>query len=138
MREVLPHVVWIGNARDARDVPHVLNTGITAVVDLAMEEPPVPYPRDIAYCRFPLIDGGGNLPGVLGASIDTVVAFIRSRTPTLVACGGGMSRSPAVVAAALSKVEALPLADALERIASVGPHDVSTTLWDEVRRAVAS
>ncbi len=134
MREVIPKVLWIGNALEARDVQAVLGVGITAVVDLAMEEPPIHFPRDMTYCRFPLIDGAGNTPAVIKAAIDTTISFIRGRVPTLVACDGGMSRSPAIVAAALAEVEGTTIEEALLRVAAVGPHDVSTTLWAEVER----
>ena len=89
MREIIPTRLWIGNAMDARNVTGVLGLGIAAVVDLAIEEPPIQFPRDVVYCRFPLIDGTGNQPAVLRVAIDTVAYFIASRTPTLVACGAG-------------------------------------------------
>ena len=60
MREFVPTKLWIGNAVDARDIRGVLGCGIAAVMDLAIEEPPIQFPRDIVYCRFPLIDGAGN------------------------------------------------------------------------------
>jgi protein-tyrosine phosphatase len=133
MREVIPKVLWIGNALEARDVPAVLAIGIAAVVDLAMEEAPILFPRDMTYCRFPLIDGAGNTPAMIQAAIDTTVCFIRGEVPTLVACDGGMSRSPAIVAAALADVEGTTLEQALLRVAALGPHDVSTTFWAEVQ-----
>ena len=85
MREVIPKVLWIGNALEARDVQAVLGVGIAAVVDLAMEEVPILFPRDVTCCRFPLIDGAGNTPAVIKAAIDTTISFIRGRVPTLVA-----------------------------------------------------
>ena len=51
-----PLDLWIGNAHDARDVRGVLAFGIGVVIDLAIEEPPIHFPRDIVYCRFPLLD----------------------------------------------------------------------------------
>lgn len=41
MREILPGLLWIGNAADARDVKSVLAYPIEAVIDLAIEEPQV-------------------------------------------------------------------------------------------------
>ena len=134
MREVIPKVLWIGNALEARDVQAVLGLGIAAVVDLAMEEAPILFPRDMTYCRFPLIDGAGNTPAVIKAAIDTTTSFIRGEVPTLVACDGGMSRSPAIVAAALAVIEGTSPEQALERVAAAGPHDVSATFWAEVRK----
>ena len=137
MREVIPGILWIGNARDARDVKGVLGLGISAVVDLAIEETPILFPREVTYCRYPLMDGAGNTPAVLEAAVETTASLIRGKVPTLVACGGGMSRSPAIAAAALAVIEATSPEQALERIAAAGPHDVSTTFWAEVRTASA-
>lgn len=138
MREVIPKVLWIGNAKEARDVKVVLGLGISAVIDLAMEEAPILFPRDVAYCRFPLIDGAGNTPAVIKAAIDTIISFIRGKVPTLVTCDGGMSRSPAIVAAALAVIENTNLQQALEHVAALGPHDVSATFWADVQEASLS
>jgi predicted protein tyrosine phosphatase len=136
MREVIPKVLWIGNAKEARDVRAILGLGIAAVVDLAMEEAPIVFPRDVTYCRFPLIDGAGNTPAVIKAAIDTTVSFVRGNVPTVVACSGGMSRSPAIVAVALAVIENMTNDEALKRVAVLGPHDVSTTFWADVHRAI--
>jgi protein-tyrosine phosphatase len=135
VREVLPHILWICNAREARDVKAVLGLGIAAVVDLAIEEPPILYPRDVVYCRFPLVDGAGNLLAVVRATIDTITHLIRGQVPTLVTCGGGMSRSPAIAAAALARFECASPQHMLERVAASGPHDVSTAFWVDVLKA---
>ena len=123
--EVIPEKLWIGNAFDARDITGVLDLGIAAIVDLAIEELPVQFPRDVVYCRFPLIDGSGNQPAILRAAIETTGTFIASGVPTLVACGAGMSRSPAIVAAAMAPTERITLVDALGKLIAGQPHDVS-------------
>lgn len=46
MRTVIPNVLWIGNAHDARDVKDVLAREIGVVIDLAIEKPPIQLPRD--------------------------------------------------------------------------------------------
>jgi protein-tyrosine phosphatase len=132
MREVISGTLWIGNALDARDVTGVLGLGITAIIDLAIEEPPIQFPRDIACCRFPLIDGSSNQPAILRAAIETTVTLIKSGTPTLVACGAGMSRSPAIVAAAMATLEGGTLSEALGRLTAGQPHDVSPSLLAEI------
>jgi len=134
MREIIPNRIWIGNARDARDVAAVLSREIRAVVDLAMEEVPACFPREIISCRFPLIDGSGNAPDVLQAVVRTLAALVEAEIPTLVTCGGGMSRSPAVVAAALSLVRGGSPDEWLQQIASSGPHDVAPALWNDLRQ----
>jgi hypothetical protein len=132
MREIIPTRLWIGNALDARDIRGVLGCGIVAIVDLAIEEPPIQFPRDIVYCRFPLIDGAGNQPAILRAAVQTVAGFMVSGMPTLVACGAGMCRSPAVVAAAMATTERITLADALARLTAGQPHDVSPGLLQDI------
>lgn len=134
MREILPRLVWIGNARDGRDVSEVISREIAAVVDLAMEEAPAQFPREIIYCRFPLIDGAGNSPSLLQLAMRTLARLIETSTPTLVTCGGGMSRSPALVAAGLAVAKGGAADDWLKQIAAAGPHDVAPALWNDVRR----
>ncbi len=134
MREFIHELLWIGNALDIRDVTGDLSLGITAIVDLAMEEVPTVFPRDIVYCRFPLIDGAGNSAATLRAAIETTVAMLTARVPTLVACGAGMSRAPAVVATALAKIEQRPMAEVLRRVTDSQPHDVSPGLLADIKQ----
>jgi hypothetical protein len=134
VREVIPSKLWIGNASDARDIRGVLDCGIAVVIDLAIEELPIQFPRDIVYCRFPLIDGAGNQTAILRAAVETVAHFIASGMPTLVACGAGMSRSPAIVAAAIAKTERITLMDALGKLTAGQPHDVSPGLLQDIAK----
>ena len=133
MREAITHCLWLGNAMEARNVAVVLRQGIVAIVDLAMEEPAIQFPRDIVYCRIPLVDGSGNRPEIIRAAVELTASFIDSRVPTLVACGAGMSRSPIIVAAALSRVDGRSLEQALDDITMGVAHDVSTSLWAETK-----
>jgi hypothetical protein len=137
LREVIPDKLWIGNAADARNVTDVLGRGIVAIVDLAIEERPIQFPREVVYCRFPLIDGSGNQPAILRTAIETTATFIALGTPTLVACGAGMSRSPAIVAAAMAKTGRITLVDALEKLTAGQPHDVSPSLLAEISRVLS-
>ncbi len=137
MREVIPNLLWIGNALDARDVKSVLDSGICVVIDLAIEEPPILFPREIVYCRFPLLDGEGNSFAVLRSAIETTSNFVAAEQPTLVACSAGISRSPAIVAAVLAKRQSLDLDEAAQRIASMGPCDFSARFWMAVRKAMS-
>jgi len=136
MREVITKRLWVGHTREARDVRDVLGRGVDVVVDLALEEPPLQYPRDIVYCRFPLVDGEGNTPTVLRAAVDVTERFVRDGTPTLIVCGLGMSRSAAIAAMVLARFESIAPDDALTRVTSTGPHDVAPDLWHEVKTAL--
>jgi protein-tyrosine phosphatase len=134
MHQLFPNRLWLGKTPDARDVSVVLAAGITAVVDLGAEEAPIQFPRDIVYCRIPLVDGAGNRPELIRAAVDLTATLIKARVPTLVACGAGMSRSPAIVAAAIAETDGITLEAALEQITAGTAHDLSTSLWNQVKR----
>ncbi len=136
MRQVLPHLVWIGHAGDGRDCRALLDAGIEAVVQLAVEEPSLQLPRELVYCRLPLVDGPANDGRLLGLAITAVTSPLLSRTPTLVCCGHGMSRSPAIVAAGLSQVHQEDPDHCLKQIAMHVPIDVAPALWNEVKQAL--
>ncbi len=137
MRAIVENLLWIGTAVDASNIKAVLDAGIVAVVDLAIEEKPVSYPREIIYCRVPMVDGSGNAPAIYRLALDATSTLLRLRVPTLVACDGGMSRSPAVAAAALAQVRGVPGDSILEEIARSGPHDVVPGLWAEIKAATS-
>jgi protein-tyrosine phosphatase len=135
MRRIDNLPLWIGTARDARDIKVVLDHGIEAVIDLALEERPVSPTRDLVYLRFPLLDGLGNPPWLLRAAVSALEELMRNGVQTLVACGAGMSRSPALVAAMLGKFKGIEPTEALVSVSSGGPFDVSPGLWLELLAA---
>ncbi|HEV3416818.1 MAG TPA: dual specificity protein phosphatase [Pirellulales bacterium] len=132
MNQMKDFQLWIGHAGDGRDLRGILEREIRAVVQLAIEEPPLQLPREIIAYRFPLLDGDGNAPDLLHLAVDAVAALIERSIPVLVCCGGGMSRSPAIVAAAISLVEQKDLHDCLKAVTESHPADVSPGLWDEI------
>lgn len=132
MREVIPGKLWLGNASDAH-VQNVLDAGILAAVDLALEQSAPEFPRSTVCCRFPIVDGEQGDRRVLRMAIETVASLVSKGMPTLVFCGAGMSRSPSVVAAALSLVQGGTPDERLRQIVSGYPHDVSPQLWTAVR-----
>jgi protein-tyrosine phosphatase len=135
MRQLLPYLLWLGHAGDARDMRRVLDAGIAALVDLTLEQPPLATHRELIYCRIPLEDGSGNDPERLRLALRAVVGLVRSRIPTLLFCGAGMSRTPAVAAAALALVTGEDREKCLARVREIGPTDVSTALWEDVTAA---
>ncbi len=136
MRKLPEYPLWIGHVGDARDVSRLLETGISAVVDLALNEPPLTLPRELVYCRFPLIDGAGNPRWILRAAIETVALLLRTGTPALVCCGAGISRSPAIAAAAIAVVRECSPADGLAIAVRSGTADISPALWAEIQAAL--
>jgi protein-tyrosine phosphatase len=137
MRQLTPYRLYLGTALDARDVRRLYEAEIAAVVDLALEEKPAVLGREMIYCRFPLVDGAGNPAAVLRAAVEMAEWLIEQQVPTLIACGAGMSRSPAVVAMALAKLSGQLPDESLASIVAGHPHDVSPLFWDELMRAMA-
>ena len=100
----------------------------------AAEELPAKLSRDLMYCRIPLTDDDGNEDWLLRAAVDTTVRFVQEQVPVLVACSGGMSRSPLIAAAALSNFHDTPLEETLKIVLAAGPADVSPGLWQSLKR----
>ena len=136
MNQITPYQLWVGHAGDGRAFQELFEKGIRAIVQLAAEEAPIQAPRDFILFRFPLDDGSGNDPDLLSLAITSVAGLISKNLPTLVCCGAGMSRSPAVVAAALSLVEHCSLEECLKTVTEHHPADVLPGFWDDVRRVV--
>jgi hypothetical protein len=132
MRHIPDYSLWLGHAGDARDKHELLRLGVGAVVDLAVEEPPAVAGHEMVYCRFPLVDGAENPPWLLRAAIDTTAMLLRHKIPTLVSCGGGVSRTPVIAAAALVALGRPTLQDALLFLAQFGHCDVSAGLLQDV------
>jgi hypothetical protein len=133
MRQIVPHALWVGHAGDGDDFRPIFNAGIQAIVQVAADEPCLQAPRDLIYARFPLIDGAGNDRKHLYLATMTVANLLEKRVPTLVCCGAGMSRSPAIAAAALSLVYQEDPDDCLKQIAVHQPHDVTPGFWTDVK-----
>ena len=136
MIHILPYSLWLGHAGDGRDVAGILATGIESVVQLAVEEPPVHYPREIIYLRVPLLDGSDNPPATLRLAIDVVERLVTAKRATLVCCGAGLSRSPAVAACALSHIEGRSPQSLLEQIQQAHGTDVLPTFWCDLMAAL--
>ena len=133
MHHIIPHQLWIGHAGDGRAFRDIFANGIRAVVQLAIEEPPVQTPRELIALRFPLLDGQGNDRELLRLAIETVASLIDQKIPTLVCCGGGMSRSPVIAAAAIAVTSGTDLHACLQEVVKNHPADVSAGLVADVQ-----
>ena len=80
--------------------------------------------------------GRGTTRSYIDLAIHAVATLHKNRVATLVCCGGGMSRSPVIAAAALSAVEQLPLEARSRIVTDFYPADILPGFWDEVRYAV--
>jgi hypothetical protein len=137
MTQIQPFALWLGHAGDGRNVTQLLESGIVSVVQLAAEEADLQLPREIVYCHIPLLDGAGNDPKVLALAVRTVAQCCSLGLPTLVCCGGGMSRSPAITAAALAAIHKEPAEKWLKHVTQSHHSDVSPGLWNEAIRLAA-
>jgi protein-tyrosine phosphatase len=138
VKQIVPYPLWLGHVGEASDFRRLFDAGIRALVELAEEELPSQPPRELIYCRFPLLDGADNEHELLYLSIHTVANLLERALPTLVCCGTGLSRSPAVAAAAIALVYQEPAEEILKRIAEHHPSDVSPGLWSDITRFLAS
>jgi hypothetical protein len=138
MRHIPDYSLWLGHAGDARDRHELLRLGVGAVVDLAVEEPPAVAGHEMVYCRFPVLDGAENPPWLVRAAIEMTATLLRQKVPTLVACSSGVSRAPAVAAAALVRLGRPNLQDAMLYVAQFGHCDVSAGLLQDVVQVMES
>ncbi len=137
MHQILPYHIWVGHAGDGRAFRELFDHGVRAIVQLAIEEPPLQPPREFTFLRFPLLDGQGNDLQLLAFAIKSVQSLIEQTTPTLVCCGAGMSRSPLITAAALSVSGGGTIEDCLKQVVAFHFSDISPGLWDDVCRVLA-
>jgi hypothetical protein len=131
--------VWLGHIGEGRDYPRLLDAGIRALVQLAAEEPPLQPPRELIYARFPLIEGSGNPADLIELAVESLVMLIRLQVPTLVCCSFGLSRSPAIAAAALALDSHESPEESLKtRVPHRHHSDISPGFWKDVVSYVAS
>jgi protein-tyrosine phosphatase len=132
VRQISPHSLWIGHVVDVADLPAIHAAGIEALIDLGMNEPVSRITRELVYCRIPLIDGAGNRPEMLRLALQVTASLILAHVPTLVFCSAGMSRSPAIAAAALALATRAQPNECLTEVFADGPRDLSPGLWEDL------
>ena len=135
MIKIPDSILWLGNAADLRDIRRVL-LNVTAIIDLAIEEPLPEIPRVTNYCRFVLTDDGENNPALIRAAIQTAAGFVAGNQSTVICCNAGINRSPAIAAAVLSRLSGKQPAECLKRIASLKPLDINPALWQQIESII--
>lgn len=133
MRRIDGYPLWLGHIGDARNAAAIHAAGILVLVDLALNEAPIVPARELAYLRFPLLDGPGNPHWLLRAAIQSVAGLVRDGTPTLLFCGAGMSRTPGIAGAALARVRGCPASEGLAIAVRSGAADITPGLWSEIQ-----
>jgi protein-tyrosine phosphatase len=132
MQQLTPYALWLGHLGEGRNFQQLFDNGIKALVELAAEELPSQPPRELIYCRFPLLDGAGNDKTLLYLATSMVANLLERNLPTLVSCGSGLSRSPAIAAAALALVYQEPPEECLKQVGHQHRTDVSPGLWNQL------
>ena len=128
MTRVHPYLLWLGHAGDGTDIRAITDAGIEAVLQLAIEEPPLRLPRELIYFRVPILDGASNNHETLRLAADLAVRVLKQQVPTLICCSAGASRSPAIAACAISIVENKSPAECLDLVHGYHSTDVSPGL----------
>jgi hypothetical protein len=80
----------------------------------------------------------GNDEALLQPAINFTAALLKKEIPTLVCCGAGMSRAPAIAAAALATLGGGTLDDCMQKVAQYHKTDVSPGFWSELQKVFVS
>ena len=131
------HRLYLGDTNDAERLAAKNPAGIGTVITVC-EMPVERRHPDIRYLDFPIEDTAQLSSPRLGSILSAISCYI-SRTPVLVHCSFGASRSPIVVAAYLDRIGYLDFEDALVFLGhlrfEVSP---SRALMRSVQRALPS
>ncbi len=138
MNQITPHLLRVGHMGDGQDFKALFDAGVRAVVQLAWEEPPLMLPRELILCRYPLVDGPGNKPETLRLAIGAVLHLLREQVNTLVCCGSGVSRAPAITAAALARFTGRSLSECLQEVTRQRHADVHPALYEHIEAILAT
>ncbi|TKX73625.1 protein phosphatase [Halorubrum sp. GN11_10-6_MGM] len=116
--------LFVGTASDAEDESLLRNRGVDVVVSLTHDDPNT---GAVARVDIPMLDGPRNEYGAFADAAEAVVERREAGRRVLVHCSAGASRSPAVAAAAMTRLTDRDLGEAFERVlgrrAAVDPHD---------------
>jgi protein-tyrosine phosphatase len=138
MNQIQPYVLHVGHGGDGQDFKALFGAGVRAVVQLAWEDAPVLLPRELIVCRIPLSDGPGNRPELLRLAIATILQLLHEQVSVLVCCGSGVSRAPALSAAALARYTGKPLSACLQEVTRHRHADVQPGLYEDLEAILAS
>lgn len=136
MIEVPQTRLRLGASRDLLNISAVFDAGITAIVDLGIEEPIPALPRQINYCRFQITDDANNSDKQLAAAITTIRSLLTADHIVLLCCAAGLSRSIAVASAVVASVRGCRPDECLKEIGELKHTDVNPLLWNQIRNVV--
>jgi len=132
MKSVFDSNLSIGNVSEGHNTQLLFDQEIESLVDLAYEEKPASYPREIFHLRIPLIDGQGNSRLRIRIAIISVAEIIRADSKALIFCSAGLSRSPVIVIASYALVTQSDPGMLFDQYSENYPHQISPPLWNDV------
>ncbi|ELZ49730.1 Dual specificity protein phosphatase [Halorubrum distributum JCM 9100] len=116
--------LFVGTVSDAEAGGLLEDRGIDVVVSLTHDDPDT---GTVARVDVPMTDGPRNESESFVAAAETVVERREAGQRVLVHCSAGASRSPAVAAAATTRLTDRDLGEAFEQVLArrpeVDPHD---------------
>jgi hypothetical protein len=111
--------IWLGSQEDAQDLEKLSALGVTHVLNVARQCPPV-HEMDFLYLRIDLLDHPGeDLTSAFAAAFDHIRDARACGGQVLVHCVAGMSRSVAIVAAWLVQGEGMSLKQAMDLVSQL-------------------
>ena len=114
--------LWLGDVQDAGRPDELRARGVTRIVSLIDAELDEPYPETVRVTRHPLTDGQAAEWAPFAAATDTVRGALDADESVLCHCSAGISRSGAVVAAALAVRHDESFDAGLERVVAAKPN----------------
>lgn len=116
--------IFVGTVSDAEDGSLLRDRGIDVVVSLTHDDPDT-GPAD--RVDVPMLDGPQNEYSAFADAAETVVERGEADQRVLIHCSAGASRSPAVAAAAMTRLTDRDLGEAFEQVSArrseIDPHD---------------
>lgn len=114
--------LYLGDAQDAGRPAELRRRGVTSVVSLIHADPDEPYPEAASVARFPLIDGPKADREPFAAAADRVRSELAAGEVVFCHCSAGVSRSAAVVAAAIAVRDGESFQSGLDRVEAAKPN----------------
>jgi protein-tyrosine phosphatase len=116
--------IFVGTVSDAEDEPLLRGRGIEVVISLTHD---APNTGSVDRVDIPMLDGPRNEYSSFADAAETVVERREAGKRVLVHCSAGASRSPAVAAAAMTRLTDRNLDEAFEQVLArrpeVDPHE---------------
>lgn len=128
LTEIAPRL-YLGSVNDLKNRALIESKGITAIVSVCRYVPHKEYQNCIRI-HVPLEDGEGNTLARFTCAANNVYGLLGAyRETVFVHCRAGMSRSPAVVAAAYAKYRGVTFREAVAYIKKVRDISINPALF---------